>query len=83
MGAGRFPAERPCAGRGAPDDTLLAAVAGGSVFRAFEASNQRLSEWDGIYWAFTAMTTLGSEYTATTVGGQITEVVILLVGISS
>lgn len=62
--------------------TLLAAVAGGSVFRAFEASNQRLSEWDGIYWAFTAMTTLGSEYTATTVGGQITEVVILLVGIS-
>jgi voltage-gated potassium channel len=62
--------------------TMLAAVAGGSVFRAFEASNQRLSEWDGIYWAFTAMTTLGSEYTATTVGGQITEVVILLVGIS-
>lgn len=62
--------------------TLLAAVAGGSVFRAFEAKNQALSEWDGIYWAFTAMTTLGSEYTATTVGGQITSVVVLLVGIS-
>lgn len=62
--------------------TLLAAVAGGSVFRAFEAHNQHLSEWDGIYWAFTSMTTLGSEYSATTVGSQITEVVILLVGIS-
>ena len=61
--------------------TLLAAVAGGSVFRAFEAE-QRLSEWEGIYWAFTSMTTLGSEYTATTLGGQITAVVVLLVGIS-
>ena len=28
------------------------------------------------------MTTLGSQYSATTIGGQITEVVILLVGIS-
>jgi len=62
--------------------TLLAAVAGGSVFRAFEASHQHLSEWQSIYWAFTAMTTVGSEYSATTLGGQITEVVILLVGIS-
>ncbi|HMT04592.1 MAG TPA: potassium channel family protein [Solirubrobacterales bacterium] len=62
--------------------TLLAAIAGGSAFRAFEAVNQDLSEWQGIYWAFTAMTTLGSEYTATTVGGQVTEVLILLVGIS-
>ncbi len=62
--------------------TLVTTVAGGSVFRAFEATNQRLTEWDSIYWAFTAMTTLGSEYTATTVGGQITSVVVLLVGIS-
>ncbi|MCB0871602.1 MAG: two pore domain potassium channel family protein [Solirubrobacterales bacterium] len=62
--------------------TLLAAVAGGSVFRAFEAGNQRLTEWEGVYWAFTAMTTLGSEYTATTLGGQITAVVVLLVGIT-
>jgi voltage-gated potassium channel len=62
--------------------TLLATVAGGSVFRAFEGPNQHLSEWDGIFWAFTSMTTVGSEYTATTLGGQITEVAILLVGIS-
>ena len=62
--------------------TLVTTIAGGSVFKAFEASNQRLSEWDSIYWAFTAMTTLGSEYSATTVGGQVTAVVVLLVGIS-
>jgi voltage-gated potassium channel len=62
--------------------TLLATVAGGSVFRAFEAPHQHLTEWESIYWAFTSMTTVGSEYSATTVGGQITEVVILLVGIS-
>lgn len=62
--------------------TMLAAVAGGSVFRAFEARNQHLTEWEGIYWAFTSMTTLGSQYEATTIGGQITEVVTLVVGIS-
>jgi len=62
--------------------TLLATVAGGSVFRAFEAPDQHLSEWQGIYWAFTSMTTLGSEDSATTIGGQITQVVILLIGIS-
>ncbi|HNC15268.1 MAG TPA: potassium channel family protein [Solirubrobacterales bacterium] len=62
--------------------TVLATVAGGSVFRAFEAKNQHLTEWDGIYWAFTAMTTVGSDFSATTIGGQVTEVVILLVGIS-
>ncbi len=62
--------------------TALAAFAGGSVFRAFEAKNQTLSEWEGIYWAFTAMTTLGSQYTPTTIGGQITAVVVLIVGIS-
>lgn len=62
--------------------TLLTTVAGGSVFRAFEAKNQHLTEWDGIFWAFTSMTTVGSEFSATTIGGQITEVVILLVGLS-
>lgn len=62
--------------------TILTTVAGGSVFRAFEARNQHMSEWDGVYWAFTTMTTVGSEFTATTIGGQITSVVILLVGIS-
>ena len=62
--------------------TVLATVAGGSVFREYKKKNQHLTEWDGIYWAFTAMTTVGSDFSATTIGGQVTEVVILLVGIS-
>jgi len=62
--------------------TLLTAVAGGTVFRAFERSSQHLSEWDGIYWAFTTMTTLGSQFEPTTIGSEITAVVILLVGVA-
>ena len=62
--------------------TALIAIAGGSVFRAFEKSNQHLSEWDGIYWAITTMTTLGSEWEPTTIGSEITSVAILLVGVS-
>jgi voltage-gated potassium channel len=62
--------------------TALIAVGGGSVFRAFEAGHQHLSEWDGIYWAITTMTTLGSEWEPTTVGSEITSVAILLVGVS-
>jgi len=62
--------------------TTLLAIAGGSVFRAFEKGNQHLSEWDGIYWAITTMTTLGSEWEPTTVGSEITAVAILLVGVS-
>ena len=39
--------------------TLLTVVGGGSLFVAFE-HNQHLDTWDGIYWAATTMTTLGS-----------------------
>lgn len=62
--------------------TLLTAVAGGSIFRAFERANQTVSEWDAIYWAISSMTTLGSKWEPTTVGSEITAVVIQLVGIS-
>jgi len=62
--------------------TALIAIAGGSVFRAFEQQNQHLTEWDGVYWAITTMTTLGSEWEPTTVGSEITSVAILLVGVS-
>ena len=62
--------------------TALIAIAGGSVFRAFEQHNQHLTEWDGVYWAITTMTTLGSEWEPTTVGSEITSVAILLVGVS-
>jgi voltage-gated potassium channel len=60
---------------------LLTTIAGGAVFKAFEPT-QHLSTWDGIYWAITTMTTLGSSFEPSTVGGQVTSVVVLLVGIS-
>ncbi|MBK5231456.1 MAG: two pore domain potassium channel family protein [Thermoleophilia bacterium] len=62
--------------------TLLIAVAGGTIFRAFEKGHQHLDEWQSVYWAITTMTTLGSEYQPTTVGAQITAIAILLVGVS-
>lgn len=62
--------------------TMLTALAGGTLFRAFEAPSQRITEWESVYWAFTAMTTVGSKFEATTVGSQIIEVVILIVGVS-
>lgn len=62
--------------------SLVIAVAGGLVFRAFEAGHQSLSEWEAFYWAVSSMTTLGSQWEPTTTGSQITGVVVQLVGIS-
>ena len=62
--------------------TLLVAVAGGFIFRAFEKNSQHLTEWDAIYWALTTMTTLGSQYEPHTVGSQLTTIGVLLVGVS-
>jgi hypothetical protein len=62
--------------------TTVMALAGGSAFRAFEAGNQKLTEWESIYWAVTTMTTLGSQYDATTTGSEIVEIVILLIGVT-
>ena len=62
--------------------TAVMALAGGAAFKAFEAPNQNLSEWDGIYWAITTMTTLGSKFEPTTVGSEIVAIVILLVGVT-
>jgi voltage-gated potassium channel len=65
---------------------LLAAltiVAGGAAFVGFENNaSHHYDTWDGIYWATTTMTTLGSNVEATTTGAQILSVVILVVGIS-
>jgi voltage-gated potassium channel len=60
--------------------TLLTIVGGGSVFVAFE-HNQHLDTWDGIYWAATTMTTLGSNIYPETTGGEVVTVVVLIVGI--
>lgn len=60
----------------------LTAIAGGALFVGFEKQNQHLNAWDGIYWAVTSMTTLGSDIYPTTTGGEIVAVVVVLVGIS-
>jgi voltage-gated potassium channel len=60
---------------------LLTVVGGGALFNAFERHSQHLTFWDGIYWAITTMTTLGSDIYPTTTGGEIVSTVILIVGI--
>lgn len=59
----------------------LAALGGSAVFTAFE-HDQHLTEWEGVYWAVTTMTTLGSDIYPQTAGGQITASVLVLLGIS-
>jgi voltage-gated potassium channel len=61
--------------------TVLTVVGGGALFVAFEKRSQHLSTWDGIYWAVTTMTTLGSNIYPTTTGGEVISVAILIVGI--
>ncbi len=61
--------------------TLVVAISGGSLFRAFEAKNQDITEWESIYWAITTMATLGSDIKTTTVGSEVTAIVILLTGV--
>lgn len=60
---------------------VLTAVGGGALFVAFERPTQHLDTWDGIYWAVTTMTTLGSNIYPTTTGGEIVSTAILIVGI--
>jgi voltage-gated potassium channel len=61
--------------------SLLTVIGGGALFVAFEKSSQHLDTWDGIYWAVTTMTTLGSNIYPTTTGGEIVSTVILVIGI--
>jgi len=60
---------------------VLTVIGGGALFVAFEKGSQHLNTWDGIYWAVTTMTTLGSDIYPTTTGGEVVSVVILIVGI--
>ncbi len=61
---------------------LLTAVAGGEAFVGFEKRSQDLNAWDGIYWAVTTMTTVGSDIYPTTTGGEIVSVAVVVVGIA-
>jgi voltage-gated potassium channel len=62
--------------------SVLTAIGGGALFVALERQNQHLDTWEGIYWAVTTMTTLGSSIYPTTTGGEILSAFILIVGIS-
>jgi voltage-gated potassium channel len=61
---------------------VLTAIGGGSLFVALERQNHHLDAWEGIYWALTTMTTLGSSIYPTTTGGEILSAFILIVGIA-
>jgi voltage-gated potassium channel len=60
----------------------LTAVGGGALFVALERQNQHLDDWDGLYWAVTTMTTLGSDIYPTTTGGEILSAVMVVIGVS-
>jgi hypothetical protein len=59
---------------------VLIALAGGAAFTNAEGG-QHLSTADGLWWAVTTMTTVGSEFTPATGQGRIIEVSVMLVGI--
>jgi voltage-gated potassium channel len=61
---------------------LLTVVGGGALFDALEPSQEHLSTWDGIYWAVTTMTTLGSDIQPSDTGTQIVATVLVLVGLA-
>ena len=61
--------------------SVLTVVGGGALFVALEKQSQHLDTWEGIYWALTTMTTLGSGIYPRTVGGEILSAFVLIVGI--
>jgi voltage-gated potassium channel len=58
----------------------LVALAGAAAFSNAEGG-QHLSTEDGLWWAVTTMTTIGSEYNPKTGQGRVIEVAVMLVGI--
>lgn len=59
--------------------SLLIVLAGGAAFTIVE-KNQNLSPWDGMYWAMTTVTTVGSDINPATDIGRIIALVVLFVG---
>jgi voltage-gated potassium channel len=60
---------------------VLTTVGTGAAFKAFER-DQHLTAWEGVYWALTTMTTVGSSIYPTTTGGEVTAVIVVIVGIA-
>ena len=59
---------------------VLTVIGGGAAFAAVE-SDQNLDLWDGIYWAVSTMTTVGSDIQPDTTGGRIIAMTLMVVGI--
>jgi voltage-gated potassium channel len=59
---------------------LLTIVGGGAAFAAAE-KGQDLNGWDGIWWATSTMTTVGSNIYPTTTLGRVIAMVVMVVGI--
>jgi voltage-gated potassium channel len=59
---------------------LLTIIGGGAAFAAVE-KDQDLDLWDGIWWAVSTMTTVGSDIYPETTGGRIISMVLMVVGI--
>src|SRR5262249_60777114 len=55
-------------------------IGGGAAFAAAE-KHPHLDLWDGIYWAVSTMTTVGSGYQPDTTGARIIAIVVVVVGI--
>jgi voltage-gated potassium channel len=59
---------------------LFVVLIGGAAFATVE-TNQHLSTWDGIWWAITTVTTVGSNIVPQTTGGRVIAMVIMVAGI--
>jgi voltage-gated potassium channel len=59
---------------------LLTIIGGGAAFAAVE-KNQNLDLWDGVFWAVSTMTTVGSDIQPHTTLGRIIAMSLVLVGI--
>jgi voltage-gated potassium channel len=59
--------------------SLIIVIGGGVAFTIIE-KGQHLSEWDGLYWAMTTVTTVGSNISPSTTTGRIITIAVLLVG---
>jgi voltage-gated potassium channel len=60
---------------------LLTVIGGGAAFVAVE-KDQSLDLWDGIYWAVSTMTTVGSNIQPDTTGGRIIAMTLMVIGIA-
>lgn len=61
---------------------LFLVLLGGAAFASVESDHtEHLSTWDGIWWAITTVTTVGSNIVPQTTGGRVIAMVIMVAGI--